>query len=106
MQTSNVNNKGYISIVIKQPNNNLQTIIALLDTGNSLSTHCCIRSDIAKSLNLPIIKKKLSVGSASSKYNLKAIGTTSFIMYIRIEGNCAGLASHHLSRSCSGKVKH
>ena len=60
------------------------TIVALLDTGNSLLTHCCIRSSIAKELKLDIIENNLSVGSASTKHNLKAIGTTTFTMFLRI----------------------
>ena len=67
-------------------NGNLQQVIGLLDSGNSLASKCYLRTDIAEKLGLKIIRKSETIGSASSKSNLNAVGYTTLKMYLKIEG--------------------
>ena len=46
--------KGYITCSIELANGNLQQVIGLLDSGNSLASKCCLRTDIAEKLGLKI----------------------------------------------------
>ena len=84
MQSDN-NQKGYITIAVKKHNNSLQTLTALIDTGNSFATHGCIRGDIAKDLKLPITTENLVIGTTDSKQNITATGSTSFEIFIEIK---------------------
>ena len=80
---SESNQKGYIRVVVK--NRNFKAITALIDSGNSLAAHGCIRGDIAKDLELPITKDHLIIGSADSKQNIETIGSTSLEILIEIK---------------------
>ena len=66
------NEKGYITVVVK--NKIYRNVIALIDTGNSLSTHGCIRADIARDLDLPIIQERTIIGTADSEKQIETIG--------------------------------
>ncbi len=61
-----------------------QTLVGLVDSGNSTDFDLCIRAQVALDLNLKINKKQIKIGSASTIHEMKVLGETHFTMFLEI----------------------
>ena len=80
--------KGFIPCKILLANGDQQACLSLIDSGNSVNFHACIKKSFADSLNLQIEPRQdIQIGLASLNHNMNVEGITYFKMLLFINNN-------------------